>query len=145
MDFFTALDIAASGLSAQRTNMNVISMNLANIQTTRTADGGPYQRKVVLFRSAPIKWPSDKVWVSELERQIKGVKVAMVLTDKRPFRRVYDPDHPDADKDGYVLYPNINVVEEMANLLTALRTYEANLSCVSSIKDMINEALQIGR
>ena len=126
MDFFTALDIAASGLSAQRTNMNVISMNLANVQTTRTADGGPYQRKVVVFRSAPIKWPPDKVWLSELERQVKGVKVARIQTENRPFRRVYDPNHPDADKDGYVLYPNINVVEEMANLLTALRTYEAN-------------------
>ncbi len=141
----TALDIAASGLSAQRINLNVISMNLANINTTRTPEGGPYRRKEVIFRAAPIKWPFDNLMRSELESQVKGVKVNRIVEDNTPFRRVYDPGNPDADKDGYVLYPNINVVEEMANMLTSLRSYEANLSTISSIKTMLSQALQIAR
>jgi flagellar basal-body rod protein FlgC len=145
LDFTTALDIAASGLSAQRINLNVISMNLANINTTRTQEGGPYRRKEVIFQSAPIKWPFDNLMRTELERQVKGVKVNRIVEDNRPFRRVYDPGHPDADKDGYVLYPDINVVEEMANMLTSLRSYEANLSTISSIKSMLNQALEIAR
>jgi len=145
LDFMTALDIAASGLSAQRTNLNVISMNLANINTTRTPEGGPYRRKEVIFRAAPIKWPFDNLMRSELESQVKGVKVNRIVEDNTPFRRVYDPGNPDADKDGYVLYPNVNVVEEMANMLTSLRSYEANLSTISSIKSMLTQALQIAR
>ncbi len=145
LDFMTALDIAASGLSAQRINLNVISMNLANINTTRTPEGGPYRRKEVIFRAAPIKWPFDNLMRSELESQVKGVKVNRIVEDNTPFRRVYDPGNPDADKDGYVLYPNINVVEEMANMLTSLRSYEANLSTISSIKTMLSQALQIAR
>lgn len=145
MDFLTAMDIAASGLSAQRQNMNVISMNLANVQTTRTAGGGPYQRKKVVFRSAPLEFPFAKAFSSALEREVKGVKVAEIVPDRRPFRKVYDPGHPDADANGYVLYPDINVVEEMANMLTATRSYEANLATMSNIKSMLNQALQIIR
>ncbi len=145
MDFMTAIDIAASGLSAQRINLNVISMNLANIKTTRTREGGPYRRKEVIFQAAPLKWPPDNLMQSEMDREIEGVKVNQIIPDNRPFKRVYDPGNPDADKNGYVLYPNINVVEEMANMLTALRSYEANLSTISSIKTMLNQAIQIGR
>lgn len=145
MDFMSAMDIAASGLSAQRTQMNVISMNLANVQTTRTAEGGPYERKEVMFRSAPVKRPFDAVMLSELDQEVKGVKVARIDTDERPFKKVHDPGHPDADAQGYVRYPDINVVEEMANMLTALRSYEANLSSVSTVKGMMNQALQIAR
>jgi flagellar basal-body rod protein FlgC len=145
MDFMTAMDISASGLSAERTNMNIISMNLANVQTTRTPEGGPYQRRRVVFRAAPVEWPFDKTMQSELEREVKGVKVARVEKDERPFKRVHEPDHPDADEDGYVLYPDINVMEEMANMLTATRAYEANLSSITTIKGMLSQALQIGR
>jgi len=145
MDFFTAMDIASSGLSAQRKNMNTISMNLANMQTTRTQDGGPYQRKEVLFRSAPVQSPFDQVMSSEMQREVKGVKVARIQEDDRAFKNVYDPGHPDANEEGYVKYPDINAVEEMANMLTATRTYEANLSTISSVKQMINQAVQIGR
>ncbi len=145
MNFLNAMDIASSGLSAQRTNMNTISMNLANVQTTRTQDGGPYQRKEVLFEAAPIKHPFDKVMTSEMQREVKGVKVSRIQEDDRAFKDVYDPGHPDANEEGYVKYPDINVVEEMANMMTATRAYEANLSTISSVKQMINQAIQIGR
>jgi len=145
MDFMTAMDISASGLSAERTNMNIISMNLANVQTTRTPEGGPYQRRRVVFRAAPVEMPFEKAVQSALDRDVKGVKVARVEKDGRPFKQVHEPDHPDADQDGYVLYPDINVMEEMANMLTATRAYEANLSSISTIKTMLSQALQIGR
>ena len=145
MNFLNAMDIASSGLSAQRTNMNTISMNLANVQTTRTQDGGPYQRKEVLFEAAPVKHPFDKVMTSEMQREVKGVKVSRIQEDDRAFKDVYDPGHPDANDKGYVKYPDINVVEEMANMMTATRAYEANLSTISSVKQMINQAVQIGR
>lgn len=145
MDFMTALEIGASGLSAERTHLNIISMNLANVNTTRTPEGGPYRRKSVVFQSTPLDSPFTKAMRSELEREVKGVKVSGVVTDQRPFRRVYDPGHPDADGQGYVSLPDINVVEEMANMMTALRTYEANAATISSAKTMFNKALELGR
>ncbi len=145
MDFMTALEIGASGLSAERTHLNVISMNLANVNTTRTPEGGPYRRKSVVFQSTPLDSPFTKAMRSELEREVKGVKVSGVVTDQRPFKRVYDPGHPDADGQGYVRLPDINVVEEMANMMTALRTYEANAATISSAKTMFNKALELGR
>lgn len=145
MDFMTALDIGASGLSAERTHLNIISMNLANVNTTRTPEGGPYRRKSVVFQSTPLDSPFTKAMRSELEREVKGVKVSGVVTDQRPLRRVYDPGHPDADGQGYVSLPDINVVEEMANMMTALRTYEANAATISSAKTMFNKALELGR
>ncbi|GAB6060198.1 flagellar basal body rod protein FlgC [Desulfonatronum parangueonense] len=145
MDFMTALDIGASGLSAERTHLNVISMNLANVNTTRTPEGGPYRRKSVVFQSTPLDSPFTKAMRSELEREVQGVKVSGIVTDQRPLKRVYDPGHPDADGQGYVSLPDINVVEEMANMMTALRTYEANAATVSSAKAMFNKALELGR
>lgn len=145
MDFMTALDIGASGLSAERTHLNIISMNLANVNTTRTPEGGPYRRKSVVFQATPLDSPFTKAMRSELEREVKGVKVSGVVTDQRPLRRVYDPGHPDADGQGYVSLPDINVVEEMANMMTALRTYEANAATISSAKTMFNKALELGR
>ncbi|PTN33583.1 flagellar basal body rod protein FlgC [Desulfonatronum sp. SC1] len=145
MDFMTALEIGASGLSAERTHLNIISMNLANVNTTRTPEGGPYRRKSVVFQATPLDSPFTKAMRSELEREVKGVKVSGVVTDQRPLRRVYDPGHPDADGQGYVSLPDINVVEEMANMMTALRTYEANAATISSAKAMFNKALELGR
>ncbi len=145
MDFMTALDIGASGLSAERTHLNVISMNLANVNTTRTPEGGPYRRKSVVFQSTPLDSPFSKAMRSELEREVQGVKVSGILTDQRPLKMVYDPGHPDADGQGYVSMPDINVVEEMANMMTALRTYEANAATVSSAKAMFSKALELGR
>jgi flagellar basal-body rod protein FlgC len=145
MDFISALDIGASGLSAERTHLNVISMNLANVNTTRTPEGGPYRRKSVVFQSQSLDSEFTKAMRSELEREVKGVKVIGVVTDQRPFKRIYDPGHPDADGQGYVSLPDINVVEEMTNMMTALRTYEANAATISAIKTMYNKAVELGR
>ena len=145
MSFMKSLDISASALSAERTHLNVISMNLANVNTTRTPEGGPYKRKTVLFQATPVETPFGKAMQTEIERELRGVKAKAVLNDNRPFKMVYDPGHPDANKEGYVSMPDINVVEEMANMLTAMRTYEANVSSITTTKAMYNKALEIGR
>ncbi len=146
MDFMTALDIGSSALSAQRTNLNVISMNLANIKSTSTANGeGPYQRKSVLFESTPVDSPFSKAMQGALDRDLSGVKVTGVVNDNRPPRMVFEPGHPDADENGYVAYPDINVVEEMANMITTMRSYEASAASISTTKTMFNKALEIGK
>ncbi|MDR2892765.1 MAG: flagellar basal body rod protein FlgC [Deltaproteobacteria bacterium] len=145
MDFMTAMDISASALSAERTNMNIISMNLANAKTTRTPDGGPYRRKTTIMAAIPVDDPFSKQMQSALDRELRGVRVMHVATDSRPLKLVYEPGHPDANADGYVAYPDINMVEEMANLMTAQRGYEANVTSVDTIKAMYNKALEIGR
>lgn len=145
MSLMKALDIGSSALSAERTHLNVISMNLANVNTTRTPEGGPYRRKTVLFESVPVETPFGKAMQSELDRELRGVKVRSILNDNRPFKMAYDPAHPDADVEGYVRLPDINVVEEMANMLTSMRSYEANVSTITTAKAMFNKALEIGR
>ncbi|AMK11155.1 MAG: flagellar basal body rod protein FlgC [Pseudodesulfovibrio sp.] len=145
MDFMTAMDISASGLSAQRAQLNVISMNMANIQTTKTADGGPYQRKSVSFEATPVYSPFDQAMHDQLNRNLEGVKVLGVTADRRPFKTVYDPNHPDANDQGYVTYPDINVVEEMTNMMQAMRGYEANVQTIESAKRMFQKALMIGQ
>ncbi len=145
MDFMTALDIGASGLAAERTSINIISMNLANAKTTRTPEGGPYQRKSVLLAATDVDDPFSKHMQSALDKELRGVRVMHVATDNRPFKMVYEPGHPDADEQGMVKYPDINVVEEMASLMTAQRGYEANVSTIDAVKSMYNKALEIGR
>ncbi|ADU63018.1 MAG: flagellar basal body rod protein FlgC [Pseudodesulfovibrio sp.] len=144
MDFMTALDIGASGLKAQRATLNVISMNMANMRTTKTLEGGPYQRKSVSFESTPVYSPFDEAMNNQLNRELHGVKVLGVTADERPFKQVYEPHHPDANDLGYVYYPDINVVEEMTNMMNATRGYEANVQTIESVKQMFNKALQIG-
>ncbi len=145
MDFMTALDISASGLTAERTQINIISMNLANVKTTRTEYGGPYRRKSVEMAATPVDDSFSKQMRSALDRELRGVRVMNVVQDKRPFKMVYEPGHPDADSEGMVKYPDINVVEEMANLMTAQRGYEANVTSIDTIKAMYNKALEIAR
>lgn len=145
MDFMTALDISASALTAERTNMNLISMNLANVKTTRTVEGGPYRRKTSIMAAIPVDDSFSKQMESALDRELRGVRVMHVAPDGRPLKLVYEPGHPDANADGYVAYPDINVVEEMANLMTAQRGYEANVTTVEAIKAMYNKALEISR
>lgn len=145
MDFMTALDISSSALSAERTHLNVISENLANVKTTRTPEGGPYRRKTVIMAAQELDRPFSKVMQSELGRQLRGVRVMHIGQDTRPFKRVFEPGHPDADKDGYVSYPDINTVEEMTNMLTTMRQYEANVTTIENIKNMFSKALEIGR
>jgi len=145
MDFMSALDVSASGMKAQRTYMNVISMNLANVKTTRTPEGGAYRRKSVAFAAAPVFNPFDKEMENADNRELKGVIVRGIVADKRPMKKVHEPGHPDADKEGYVTYPDINVVEEMANMITTMRSYEANVQAIQDTKAMFNKALQIAR
>jgi len=145
MDFMTAIDISASGLNAERTHINVISMNLANTKTTRTVMGGPYRRKTVVVASTDVDEPFSKAMNSALNREIKGVRVLGIAQDRRPLRSVYEPAHPDANAEGYVMYPDINVVEEMANLMTVQRNYEANVTTIDTVKGMYTKALEIGR
>lgn len=145
MDFITALDMSASALSAERTHINIISMNLANAKTTRTPEGGPYRRRSVVMESLEVDAPFKKQMESALDREMRGVRVQGIAIDRRPPKMVYEPGHPDADENGFVSYPDVNVVEEMAALMTAQRGYEANVTTVDSIKQMYNKALEINR
>ena len=145
MDFMTAFDISASGLSADRTRINTISMNLANAKTTRTVQGGPYRRRSVVQQATDVDDPFSIHMRSALDREVQGVRVSAVTMDNRPFKRVYEPGNPDANAEGYVMYPDINVVEEMANLMSAQRNYEANVTTVDAVKGMFIKALDIGR
>ncbi|MEA3221894.1 MAG: flagellar basal body rod protein FlgC [Thermodesulfobacteriota bacterium] len=133
MDLFTAMDISASGLRAQRTRMNVISSNLANAQTTRAEGGGPYKRRDVVLRAKPF------------EEVLSSVDVEAVTEDPSPGRRIYNPSHPDADDDGYVIMPNVNIMEELVNMIDATRAFEAGTTAVKAQKDMALKALNIGR
>ncbi len=145
MDFMTALDIGASALSTDRTHLNIIAMNIANAKTTRTVDGGPYQRKTVVQESTEIDNHFGVHMETALDRELRGVRVVGIATDDRPLRAVYEPGHPDANPDGYVMYPDINIVEEMANMMTAQRGYDANVTTIETVKAMYMKALEIGK
>jgi len=145
MDFMTALDIGASALTADRMTLNVTAMNLANAKTTRTPQGGPYQRRTVIRAATDVDHPFSSHMKTALDRELKGVRIMNVLPDRRPPKKIYEPGHPDADEEGMVTYPDINVVEEMANMMTAQRNYEANVTTVETIKAMYNKALEISR
>jgi flagellar basal-body rod protein FlgC len=135
---FKVFDIAASGMTAERFRLNVISQNLANSDTTRTEEGGPYRRKAIVFEEALNKTTKGK-------EEFSGVKISSIVDDPSPFRLVYDPNHPDANEEGYVEYPNVNVLREMIDMISAQRAYEMNAAVVNSAKSMYNSALGIGR
>lgn len=143
MDIEQAFSISASALDAQRARLNVISSNLANVESTQTPEGGPYRRKDVVFVAAPTGSFEEALQL-KLEGT-QGVSVSSVIQDSRPFKRVYEPQHPNADPDGYVLYPNVNAMEEMVNMISALRSYEANVTALNATKSMAMKALDIGR
>ncbi|MCL2604373.1 MAG: flagellar basal body rod protein FlgC [Defluviitaleaceae bacterium] len=146
MSFFNSVNIAASGLTAQRLRMDVIAENIANVNTTRTADGGPFQRRTVLFEQIPREGPFHKVFGDTLTGyQGEGVRVSHVIKDPGPGHLVYDPTHPDADEAGYVRMPNVNIVEEMVNMISASRSYEANITSMTSFRGIIARTLEIGR
>lgn len=145
MDFLTALKISSSALDAQRIRMDVISSNLANINTTRTPEGGPYRRRDVVFASQPVSDTFGEVLNSELEKKLQRVEIVDITVDPGPPRVVYDPRHPDANALGYIGMPDINVMEEMVNILSATRSYEANVAAINATKSMVNKALEIGR
>lgn len=145
MDFSTGLRVSSSGLTAQRLRMNTISSNIANINTTRTAEGGPYRRKDVVFESMPEQRSFGEVLTAMPERQVQRVQVTDIHVDRGAPLLKYEPNHPDANEEGYVAYPNINLMEEMTNMIQATRSYEANVSAMTATKDMANAALEIGR
>ena len=145
MDFFDALQISSSGLSAQRLRMNLISANLANINTTRTKAGGPYRRKDPVFAAQPHEASFRKILRNRQKELLKEVAVVGIVEDSRPPIKKYDPKHPDANADGYVSMPNINLMEEMVNMISATRSYEASVTAIQSAKDMARKALEIGQ
>lgn len=147
MSMFNAFDINASGLTAQRYRMDIISENVANANTTRTKDGTPYVRKVVTFEEKGGQTPFSRVLNTHLSSYSgQGVKVSGVHEDTvSEMNMVYDPSHPDADENGYVLYPNVNIITEMTNLIDATRAYEANATAFSATKSMALQGLEIGR
>jgi flagellar basal-body rod protein FlgC len=144
-DFSTGLRISASGLAAQRMRMNTISSNIANINTTRTPEGGPYRRKDVIFESMPDARNFGEMIKTPPNDNFQRVQVTDVVPDQKAPLLKYEPDHPDANAEGYVAYPNINLMEEMANMIQATRSYEANVSAIQASTDMAMRALDIGR
>src|SRR5689334_2759109 len=140
-DFFDSIDVSASALSAERLRMNVTFSNLANAQTTRTPEGGPYRRKDAVFEAQPF----GEILTKHMDQPLHKVNVIDVVSDEKASRMVYNPDHPDANAEGHVAYPNVNTMEEMVNLITASRTYEANVTAIQAAKNMMNKALDIGR
>jgi flagellar basal-body rod protein FlgC len=143
MDIFTTMKISSSALKAQRVRMNTISSNLANIETTRTPDGGPYRKREVVFQSTQQGFADTLD--SRMRDAAQGVKVAHIQASSLPPRMVYDPSHPDADEQGQVAMPNVNLVEETADMMSASKAYEANVTVIKSAKRMALKALEIGR
>lgn len=151
MRFLSSIDISASGLTAQRLRMDTIASNMANAETTRVENGnGPYRRQVVVFeaRQANNAKSFNSLLKDKMATVGQGVRVKEIRSlddNEAPFRRVYDPSHPDADENGYVSYPNVNIVEEMINMISATRSYEANAKVIEATKSMALKALEIGR
>ena len=141
MDFFTAMEVSASGMSAERTRMNVAASNLANAQTTQTAAGGPYQRRDVVMAAVDVPGARN----TQFAQAVRGVAVTQNSPDTTAPRLEYDPGHPQANASGYVAYPNINPVEEMVDMITASRAYEAGITSMSTAVNMAERALGIGR
>jgi flagellar basal-body rod protein FlgC len=147
MDLFKIFSISGSGMSAQRSRMSVVAGNLANTETTRTPDGGPYRRRDVIFQSVPLagEFAEELADLSDGKPSLQGVEVVGVKQSSRPPRKNFDPNHPDANAEGYVSLPDINPMEEMVDMLSAVRSYEANLSAYNTTKSLIRRILDIGR
>ena len=142
MSLFSSIQVSASGMAAQRRRAEFLVENMANAETTRTPEGGPYRRKDVVFTTETQVSPFSAVFQKELA---VGVKVAGVVEDSREPERRYMPGHPDAGADGYVAFPRMNPAEEMVDLMNASRSYQANVSAMSAVKDMINRSLDLLR
>lgn len=145
MSLFSSIDVSASGMSAQRQRAEVLVENIANAETTRTAQGGPYRRRDVVFESTPVSSQFASEFDSQLGQQAAGVKVSQIVVDSSEPNRRYMPGHPDADKDGYVSFPHMNPAQDMVDLLGASRSYQANISAISAVKDMIQRSIDLFR
>jgi len=145
MSLFSSISVSASGLSAQRERAQILVENIANADTTRTAEGGPYKRRDVVFESQNVSSPFSSIIDSHLNSDATGVAVSQVTVDTSDPERRYLPGHPDADKDGYVSLPRVNPAEDMVDLLSASRSYQANVSAISAVKDMIQRSIDLFR
>lgn len=145
MDFFSSMRISSSGMNAQQTRMNTISSNLANAETTQSEEGGAYKRQDPVFAAQPDRENFGEMLAGMLDEHAQGVQVTEIHKDEKPARLVYNPKHPDANADGYVAMPNVNPVEEMANMISAQRSYEANVTSLNAAKSMAIRALDIGK
>lgn len=156
MGFFGSLDTSASALTAQRLRLDIISQNMANISTTRTDSGGPYQKKNVVFEQVTNDTNThfntilpnanfNTILKNKMQRGSNGVRVAEIVTDQSPGTLVYDPYHPDANAQGYVEMPNVNIIDEMVDMISASRSYEANINAFNAMKSMFTSALEIGK
>ena len=139
MNLISGIDITAGALNAQKTRLDIVAQNIANAQTTRTPEGGPYQRQVVSFESELVQREGAA------GTPMQGVRVSSITADRTPGQQVYNPQHPDAGPDGLVTMPNVNLAYEMVDLITASRAYEANLSVVKNARQMAMKALDIGK
>lgn len=142
MKALSALRISSSGLAAERLRMDTIASNIANVSTTRGADGKPYVRKIAVFQENLDSAIKDS---EHPEKDLLGVKAVGIIEDPSPLKKVYDPSNPDADTEGYVTMPNVNILNEMADMIAATRSYEANVSAITAEKSMFSKALEIGR
>jgi flagellar basal-body rod protein FlgC len=145
MSLFSAISVSASGMDAQRTRAELLTQNLANAETTRTEEGGPYRRKDAVFSSGAVNSPFGSSFQSLLDGNggATGVEVSDIVTDTRDPERRYIPGHPDADKDGYVGFPRVNPAEDMVDLIDASRSFQANVSAISAVKDMIQRSIDL--
>lgn len=145
MGMFDSINISASALTAEKTRIDIISKNMANVNTTRSTGGLPYRRQMVVFEEN-----KDKPFSYYLDKYSNkftggGVKIREIVEDSAPFRLVYEPGHPDANEDGYVMLPNVEMVKEMVDMIDAQRAYEANITAMNASKTMLMKALEIGR
>lgn len=145
MSLFSALSVSASGMAAQRTRTELLVENIANAETTRTADGGPYRRKDAIFQSTDVTSAFSDLFNVETDPESAGVKVSDITVDQSEPEKRYMPGHPDADKDGYVSFPKVNPAEDMVDLMGATRNYEGNIAAISAVKDMIQRSIDLLR
>lgn len=145
MSLFSVLSVSASGMAAQRTRAELIVQNMANSETTRTPEGGPYRREDAVFQSAPQTSPFSAVFQTEMASGVTGVEVSEVILDSREPEKRYMPGHPDADAEGYVGFPNVSPAEEMTDLLSAQRGFEGDIAAMTAIKDMITHSIDLMR
>jgi flagellar basal-body rod protein FlgC len=145
MSLFSALSVSASGMAAQRTRASLLVENIANSETTRTPEGGPYRRKDAVFSSEQVGSSFGSELGAQLEAPLAGVQVAGISVDTREPEKRYMPGHPDADTNGYVAMPRVNPAEDMVDLLSANRSYQANVAAISAVKDMIQKSIDLLR
>tara|TARA_B100000686_G_C16767764_1_gene962985 strand:- start:2 stop:439 length:438 start_codon:yes stop_codon:yes gene_type:complete len=145
MDFMTSMKISSSGLTVQRKRIETISSNMANMETTRTPEGGPYRRKDLVITAMPLRDEFGRHLKQNMSNNLRQVTVTEIVEDQNEPRMQFDPDHPDANELGYVAYPNIDLMSEMVNLMSASRTYEANATALNASKTLAIRAIDLGR